>query len=96
MRLDAQPPFLWRQINQVIKERLKSPNNVFLFRGMQHAVFETLMGLHLRFPHKRKLITEIGLGSHTRHVEMELAKMGVRFKESFEEDIAKEELFLLE
>lgn len=91
MRLDAQPPYIWRQINQVIKEKLGGSNQVFLYRGMHHAIFETLMGLHLRFTHKRKLVTEIGLGDHLSHSEVELAKLGVRFKTEFETDMAKEE-----
>ncbi len=91
MRLDAQPPFVWRQINQFVKDKLGSPNNVYVYRGMHHALFETLVGLHLRFSHKRKIVKETGFGDHLTHVELELAKMGVRFKDEFETDMAKEE-----
>ncbi len=90
MRIDAQPPYVWRQMNQFVKDKLGSPNNVYIYRGMHHALFETLVGLHLRFSHKRKIVSHIGFGDHLAHVELEMAKMGVRFKNEFEEDINKE------
>jgi hypothetical protein len=91
MRLDAKSPYIWRQINQLIKEKLGLQANVFLYRGLHQAVFETLLGLHLRFSHKRKVVVQSGFGDHFKQAEVELAKMGVRFKSEFEEDMAKEE-----
>ena len=91
MRLDAQSPLIWRQINQIIKEKLGTQSNVLLYRGMHQAIFETCLGLNLRFGHKRKIVSETGFGDHLSHVEIELAKQGVRLKDQFEEDMAKEE-----
>ncbi len=95
MRLDAHPPFIWRQMNQFIKDKLGSPNNVYLYRGLHHALFETLLGLHLRFTHKRKVVQNIGFGDHLTHVELELAKLGVRCKDTFDKEMAKEEKAVL-
>ncbi len=91
MRLDAQSPFVWRQINEKIKQQLGCDSRVFLYRGLHQAVFETCLGLHLRFGHKRKIVAEAGFGDHLSQTEIELAKLGVRFKDRFDEDIAKEE-----
>lgn len=91
MRLNAQSPLVWRQINSVIKERLGTQSNVYLYRGMHQAIFETLLGLQMRFSHKRKLVVQSGFGDHLSQAEIEMAKLGVRFKEELDEDLAKEE-----
>lgn len=91
MRLNARSPYLWRRINQSLQEKIETQANVFLFQSMHQAIFECLLGLHLRFSHKKKLVVQSGLGDHLEHSQVELAKVGVRFKEEWDEDLDKEE-----
>lgn len=91
MRFNAISPFVWREINQAIKDKLGVSSQVYTYRGMHHALFEICLGLQMRFGHKRKMVVQSGLGDHLAQTELELAKLGVRFKSFFEEDIQKEE-----
>lgn len=91
MRVDAQKPIEWRQINQKIQEKLNCNSKVYVYRGIHQALFETCLGLHLRFSHKRKVVAELGFGDHLKKTEVELAKLGVRLRNQFEEGIEKEE-----
>lgn len=90
MRFDCQSPFTWEHLNKKVRQTLGCQSNVFVYRGTHQALFETCLGLHLRFSHKRKLIAEVGLGDHYKNLEVEMAKLGVRFKSRFEDEMEKE------
>lgn len=91
MRIDGLNPNTWRNLNQKVQENLGADSKVFVYPGIHHALFEICLGLHLRLPQKRKIVSETGWGDHLRHTEIELAKLGVRFKSTFEESMAQEE-----
>lgn len=91
MRVDGKDPFVWDQLNQKVKTELGCESKVLVFKGLHQALFEVCLGLHLKYSHKRKIVAQIGLGDHLRDTELELAKLGVRIKDKFDEDMAKEE-----
>ncbi|MCJ8276282.1 MAG: hypothetical protein HRT44_13380 [Bdellovibrionales bacterium] len=91
MRVDGKDPFVWNQLNQLIKAQLGCESKVMVFRGLHQAIFETCLALHLKFGHKRRIVAQMGFGDHMRETELELAKLGVRIKDNFEEDMVKEE-----
>lgn len=91
MRIDAQVSHDWNKINQGIKEKLECQSKVYLYPGLNFALYEICLGLHLKYSHKRKIVKEMGLGNHLRKIELEMAKLGVRFKDDFEDDMKKEE-----
>lgn len=80
MRLNARIPHLWFQLNEQLQKSLGSPTRLLVYRNFNQAVFETLLGLHLRFPSKKKWLSQLGFGDHTRAVQMELAKFGARME----------------
>lgn len=89
--MDGQTSLVWREINKKIQEQLGSEQKAFVFRGVHAALFEICLGLHLRSSHKRKIMCEAGYGDHLRHTEIELAKLGVRLKSTFEESVEQDE-----
>jgi hypothetical protein len=78
MRINGQAHFQWQEINKRIRAELGCQSKVFVFASFHQALFEVCMGLHLRFPHKKKIVAEMGLGDHFRFTEVELARHGVR------------------
>ncbi len=91
MRLDAQSCHQWSKLNQSIQDQLDCQSKVYLYPGLSYALYEICLGLHLKYSHKRKIVKQLGFGSHLQKIEIEMAKLGVRFKDSFEDEIAKEE-----
>lgn len=91
MRMSTQSPFEWQELNQSLKEVLSTEANVFVYRGLHQALFETCFGLHLRFSNKKRVIAETGFGDHLKKLEVELSKRGVRVKSEFSADMSSEE-----
>jgi|GEM_PF-2184389 len=84
MRINGQVPYGWDHLNQVARESLGVPHAVQVFKSTPHALFDICLGLHLKFSHKRKVISQLGQGSHLHNLQIEMAKLGVRFKKEFE------------
>ena len=95
MRISSRVPYAWDQINSVASQLVDFDGSVKVYRGLPHALFEVCMGLHLRFTHKRKIVAQLGWGDHMHTTMLELAKLGVRVKDSFDEDMKKEEKAVL-
>jgi hypothetical protein len=95
MRIDAQTPYEWQKINKALQEKLGCDSKVFLYRGLHQAIFETCLGLHLKFSHKRKLVAELGLSDHLKRTEIELSRLGVRLKNELDSDLEQEEKSIL-
>lgn len=91
MRINAQASFQWQEINKRIQGELNCQSRVFLYQSFNQAVFEVLLGLHFRYPQKKKIVTDLGFADHTKTAEVELARLGVRLKDKFNEDIQSEE-----
>ena len=90
MRFDARMGHSWNHVNQAMRREVGCSSKVMAFRGTHQALFEICLGLHLKYSHKRKIVANTGFGDHIRNTEVELAKLGVRFKDRFEEDMDKE------
>ena len=91
MPINLKPSADWYQLNQWVQTQLSSPHSVCVFPGIHHALMELCLSMHLRFTHRRKLVVNMGFGDHLKGAELELARLGVRFKDSFDEDLKKEE-----
>jgi len=91
MRINAQASFQWQEINKKIQDELNCESRVFLYKSFNQAVFEVLLGLHFRYPQKKRIVTDLGFGDHTKAAEVELARLGVRLRTEFADDFQSEE-----
>jgi len=96
MAISGQLLYQWEKLNSSIQEKLKlSETSALVFHSPSHALYECLMSLHLKFSHKRKIVAFLGQGDHGKMAQMEIAKLGVRFKDQFEDDLEKEKKMVL-
>ncbi|MCB0377018.1 MAG: hypothetical protein KDD33_00870 [Bdellovibrionales bacterium] len=86
MRIDSRNPVAWDELNSRIRMHLKCHSKVLVYPGLHHALFETCLGLHMRFPAKRRIYAELGFGDHLKNIEVELAKKGVRLKAGMDDE----------
>lgn len=95
MAVSGQHPHSWDRLNKELQKALAVENPVMLFHTPAQALLESLLYLQLTFSHKKKILSALGPGGHGVRAQMELARLGVRFKKESGEDPASEKKSLL-
>lgn len=76
--IDLRKPYQWEEINDQLKDQLKTPYQVRFYQSLQQALLETVMGFQNLYSHKRQFASHIGLGTHADEAMLFLSRQGIK------------------
>lgn len=72
-------PYIWDDLNDLVKQELSSPVPVRVFQSTSHALIEIGMAFQVLYSHKRQYVNGLcSLGNHADEMSVYLSRQGVK------------------